>query len=423
MLYARWQQIVRDHADARALSDLASGRIWSFRELAGEAERLPSPGERFVHPQGHVPEFIFEVLRGWRTRRVVWPLEPGQTAPALPTPPAPCVHLKTTSASTGTPRVVAFTASQLAADATNIVATMGLRPDWPNLGVISLAHSYGFSNLVLPLLLHGIPLILAPSPLPEAMRQAAASHPALTLPAVPALWRAWHEVVAVPPNVRLAISAGAPLSPGLEQTLFRACGLKVHNFYGATECGGIAYDASFNPREDDAFVGAPMCNVRLALNETGCLTVQSGAAGETYWPEPDPALGNGRFETSDLAELSEGRVLLRGRAGDQINVAGRKVLPETIEQALRTHPGVRECVVFGVPSPDAPRAEVIVACLAAEAGVGRETLRSFLLARLPEWCVPREWRFVPELATNARGKISRAEWRQWFVTAGSGLKA
>jgi len=35
---------------------------------------------------------------------------------------------------------------KLAADAENIVATMGLRADWPNLGVISLAHSYGFSN-------------------------------------------------------------------------------------------------------------------------------------------------------------------------------------------------------------------------------------------------------------------------------------
>ncbi len=423
MLYARWQQIVRDHADVRALSDLASGRRWSFRELAGEAEGLTSPGEPFVHPKGHTPEFIFEVLHGWRTRRVVWPLEPSQTAPALPAPPAQCVHLKTTSASTGTPRVVAFTASQLATDASNIVATMGLRPDWPNLGVISLAHSYGFSNLVLPLLLHGIPLILAPSPLPEAMRQAAADYPALTLPAVPALWRAWHEAAALPPNVRLAISAGAPLSAGLEQTVFRAYGLKIHNFYGATECGGIAYDASPHPREDDAFVGAPMSNVRLALSGTGCLTVQSGAAGETYWPVPDLALGNGRFETSDLAELRDDRVYLRGRASDQINVAGRKVLPDTIEQALRAHPGVRECIVFGVPSPDAPRAETIVACVATEAGVGRDALRSFLLTRLPEWCVPREWRFVPELATNARGKISRAEWRQRFVMAGSGLKA
>src|SRR5204863_4900590 len=112
---------------------------------------------------------------------------------------------------TGVPRLVAFTAPQLMADAGNIVQTMGLRPDWPNLGVISLAHSYGFSNLVLPLLLHGIPLLLLDSPLPEAVRRSAELHPAITLAAVPALWRAWHEASAIPANVRLAISAGAPL--------------------------------------------------------------------------------------------------------------------------------------------------------------------------------------------------------------------
>ena len=88
---------------------------------------------------------------------------------------------------------------------------MGLRADWPNLGVISLAHSYGFSNLVLPLLLHGIPLILAPAPLPEIIRRAAENEQSITLAAVPAMWRAWHEAGAIPQNVRLAISAGAPL--------------------------------------------------------------------------------------------------------------------------------------------------------------------------------------------------------------------
>ena len=88
------------------------------------------------------------------------------------------------------------------ADAENIVATMGLRADWPNLGVISMAHSYGFSNLVLPLLLHGIPLILAPAPLPEIIRRAAENEPAITLAAVPAMWRAWHEADAIPPGVR-----------------------------------------------------------------------------------------------------------------------------------------------------------------------------------------------------------------------------
>src|SRR5204863_8752858 len=110
------------------------------------------------------------------------------------------------------PRLVAFTAAQLVADAQNIIATMGLKPEWPNLGVISLAHSYGFSNLMLPLLLHGIPLILVGSALPEAVRRAAATEEAITLAAVPALWSRWHEVDSIPAHVTLAISAGAPLS-------------------------------------------------------------------------------------------------------------------------------------------------------------------------------------------------------------------
>ena len=105
-----------------------------------------------------------------------------------------------TSATTGPARAVAFTGEQLAADVDNIVATMGLRPDWPNLGVISMAHSYGFSNLVLPLLLHGIPLVLVPAPLPEMVRDRRRRNSAITLAGVPAMWRAWHEAPAIPPQ-------------------------------------------------------------------------------------------------------------------------------------------------------------------------------------------------------------------------------
>jgi acyl-CoA synthetase (AMP-forming)/AMP-acid ligase II len=42
-------------------------------------------------------------------------------------------------------------------------------------------------------------------------------------------------------------------------------------------------------------------------------------------------------------------------------------------------------------------------------------LKQFLLARLPAWQVPREWRFVDSLAANERGKISRTEWRKKFL--------
>src|SRR5262249_47419116 len=159
-------------------------------------------------------------LRAWRDDRVVSPLEVDQSPPRIPPLPANIVHLKMTSATTGAPRLVAFTAAQLKADADNIVATMGLRRDWPNLGVISLAHSYGFSTLITPLLLHGIPLVVCDSSLPESVRRTANPFPCITLPAVPALWRAWHEVASIPANVRLAISAGAPLPLTLEAEIF-----------------------------------------------------------------------------------------------------------------------------------------------------------------------------------------------------------
>ena len=415
MLYERWREIARARREEIALRDLAQGRAWTFRELAEQTEAAAPSTHDLAHPQGGSAAFVFAVLRAWREGRVVCPLEVGQAPPGVPIPPPGIVHLKTTSATTGVPRVVALTAAQLAADADNIVETMGLRPDWPNLGVISLAHSYGFSNLVAPLLLHGIPLFLLDSPLPEAVRRAAASAPRLTLPAVPALWRAWHEAGAIPPNIGLAISAGAPLPLPLEQAVFAATGLKLHNFYGATECGGIAYDATNTPRDDASCVGGPMKNVALSANGDGWLEVRGPAVAEIYWHEPGADLANGCYRTSDLVELNDGRVFLRGRASEQINIAGRKVSPETIERALLAHSLVRDCLVFGVPSADAERGESIVVCIVARAAVTSETLRQFLLPKLPAWQLPREWRFVGALDANERGKLSRAEWRRKFL--------
>jgi long-chain acyl-CoA synthetase len=414
MLYERWRQIAQARGKEIALREVATGRQWQFGELACLAESGPADAGPVVYPQGHNAEFILAILRAWRANAVVCPLELDQELPRVPLPPAPCIHLKITSATTGLPRTIAFTAEQLAADAENIMITMGLRPDWPNLGVISMAHSYGFSNLVLPLLLHGIPLILVPSPLPETVRRAAEGEPALTLAGVPALWRAWHEAAALTRNVRLAVSAGAPLPLSLEQAVFGAIGLKLHNFYGSSECGGIAYDATATPRADDACVGAPMHNVQLALREDGCLQVRSRAVGQTYWPDSADTLGSGCFQTSDFAEIRDGLVYYRGRFGDQINVAGRKVSPASIEIALATHPAVKECLVFGVPGDDANRTERIVACVVASIPVGAAKLKQFLLEKLPAWQVPRQWWFVDSLSPNQRGKLSRAEWRQRF---------
>ena len=259
MLYERWQKVVQSRRNEVALRDLASGRSWTFAQMDREAES-PLPGNpAMVFPQGHSPEFIFTVLRAWRgaqgglsrskriTSRLRFPPRPRPVVISRPRRPQRVCRAP-----------VAFTEEQLAADAENIVTTMGLRPDWPNLGVISMAYSYGFSNLVLPLLLHGIPLFLAPAPLPEILRGAAKAHWDLTVAGVPALWHAWHKAGAILHNVRLAVSAGAPLPLALERAVFEEHGVKIHNFYGSAECGGIAYDATAIPRADETSVGRPL---------------------------------------------------------------------------------------------------------------------------------------------------------------------
>ena len=83
-----------------------------------------------------------------------------------------------------------------------------------------------------------------------------------------------------------------------------------------------------------------------------------------------------------------------------------------IERTLLTHPAVGECLVFGAPSEEAERSEIIVACVVVKSGATADGLKQFLLAKLPAWQVPRQWVFVESLPTNQRGKLSRVEWRR-----------
>ena len=415
MLEKRWRETVRNHGPRTALTEASTGRSWTFSALAAAADAgEPEVVSGRVHPRGRDVSFVLEVLRAWRTGRPMCPLEPGQAPPAFPPLPGGVSLLKLTSGTTGTPKGVVLDAAQVAADADQIVSTMGLRPEWPNLGVISLAHSYGFSNLVTPLLLHGIPLILLETPLPRALAAAAEGHQGLTLAAVPALWRTWHEAGSVPGNVRIALSAGAPLPLPLEEAVFRDHRLKVHNFLGASESGGIAYDRTDVPRIDASVVGTAMDGVTLSTGPDGTLVVRSPAVARSYFPDDGDRLGNGAFRSTDLAEIgADGVLRLLGRTGDVVNVAGRKVLPATVEQAALQHPAVADALAFGVPDPSG-RGEAVglVACPRAGQVLDEAALRPFLAERLQPWELPRRWWFRDSLAVDGRGKRSRAAWRQ-----------
>ncbi|MCB1236027.1 MAG: long-chain fatty acid--CoA ligase [Verrucomicrobiae bacterium] len=438
-LYEHWQQTRERFGDAMALRDGRADRSWTFDAIQTEVDRLPASGGRVAFPAGFSVSLIFETLRAWRDGAVLCPVEKAGAEPEaalFEKLPPEVRHVKLTSGSTGAPRLVLFEGGALAADARKIVSTMGLRPEWPNLGVISMAHSYGFSNLVLPLLLHGIPLVWLGDPLPGAVGEALAGGGAeprgWTLPAVPAMWRAWHEGGALSDRVRLAISAGSPLPVDLEAAIFARSGVKVHNFYGSSECGGIAYDRSETPRAAPGATGTAMDETALSVNDDGCLEVRGPSVGLGYWPpegetesgdDAATRLGDGVFVTSDLAAIDpvSGAVALAGRRDDLINVAGRKISPARVESAIARVEGVRHAVVFGVPSPVDTRGEEIVAVVnfrghdssPAEAEF-RELVRAATESLAPHEA-PRHWHFQADLVPDARGKISRHRWRERFL--------
>jgi long-chain acyl-CoA synthetase len=416
MLYDFWRQVVSEKKQERAVLDLTSKRWWTFQELSAQVERLPSTQEKIVCPIGNNLEFVLELLRAWRDGLVVCPCETQPATDLISFPvPSSIVHLKTTSATTGPKKFVGFTAEQLRTDCENIVSTMGLRPDWPNIGAISLSHSYGFSNLILPLVLKGIPLVLVPFPFPETLREALKTVYSPTLPAVPALWKNWLETrVFECGQISLAISAGAPLPLDLEAACYQQGGIKIHNFYGATECGGIAYDRTLAPRKDPTLIGTALDGVFLETDANGFLIVKGASVGSGYLPISNDRLVEGIYKTSDMVQLENGQVFLLGRGDDLINYAGRKIAPEIIENALNSHPSVKDCIVFSTPAEDSNHRIISCVVLRPTERMTSRQLQTFLLERLEIWQIPKEFYFLDELPTNERGKRSRADWREKY---------
>ena len=319
-----------------------------------------------------------------------------------------CLY-KLTSGTTALAETIGFTADQLVADCDQVCATMGIRADDLNYGVIALTHSYGFSNLVTPLLCRGIRLVVAADPLPRAIENGLRMTGATILAAVPAMFRGLLSAGSLPGSLRLCVSAGSLLDPALAKAFSEKFGRKIHAFYGASECGGICYDSSEEPVESPGFVGMPLQGVHVGFagDENGSrILVRSPAVGVGM------INGDGGFQPTDLLVREPRGFRIVGRESDVINVAGKKVNPLEIERVLAQFPGVHEAVVCGVPDP--ARGEKICALVAAEEALEIPSLRRHCTAHIASWMVPQRFVFVPEVPRNARGKISRTKIARTF---------
>ncbi|MEP7078517.1 MAG: class I adenylate-forming enzyme family protein [Chthoniobacterales bacterium] len=322
----------------------------------------------------------------------------------------PPVLLKVTSGTTAAPRAIRFGSDQLLADCSQICETMGIATSDLNFAAIPFSHSYGFSNLITPLLTRGIPLILSRDRLPRALLEGLAKTNATVFPGMPVFYQSFCQMDQVPvlPALRLCISAGAPLPLAVAQQFRTKFGLAIHSFYGSSECGGICYDREAR-LEIPGFVGPPMRGLSLErLEPEGRVSVRSEAVGDGYFPAPDEErLGAGRFVPDDfLVAVKEG-FQITGRVSDLINVAGKKVNPAEIEAVLLAHPAVREVIVFGRAST--LRNEEVAACVVVDAPVTEADLLRICRQELSGWQVPKTIFFTDSIPVNERGKVSRRE--------------
>ncbi len=388
MLLPRWKETLRRHRDQVAIAT-ASGST-PFGELDEALAALPAATGPVV-ASGGVHQIVLATLRGWRDGQAVVPVETGQPMPVLGPLPREVAHVKPTPGNSGESRGILFTAGQLAADADRLVTAMDLGPATPTLAAISTAHSYGYVSVILPLLLHGIPVITTEVPFPAVVAAAWRGHPRVHLPAVPSMWRAWHRsgILADAPAL-LAVSAGAPLGLELEHTLWDSHRIKLHNFYGASECGGISYDASESPRSTEGDLGTPLPGVEVTLDPDQRFLVASDAVALGYQhPRGDEVLGGGRFLTPDHGHLDHGHLVLDALADNSINVAGRKLGPARVESILLATGACRRVRVAGVPSRDPERVEEVAALV--ETGTDIDALRAAAAQRLAGWELPRHW--------------------------------
>jgi long-chain acyl-CoA synthetase len=324
--------------------------------------------------------------------------------------------LKLTSGTTALPRAVRFRQSQLWADCNNICRTMGLQPDDINFGVIPFAHSYGFNNLVTPLLYQGTSLVCSSDRLPRAIHKNLQDSQATVLPATPAIFHALSALDDCQKlgAVRLCISAGAPLPRETIRQFHLRYHLPIHSFYGSSECGGIAFDREGALDAPSGFVGTPMDGVEIHSRENDRIEVHGSNVGDGYFPDPEPEILDGsRFIPGDLVRWTDSGAQLYGRASDSVNIAGKKVHPSVIEEHLRKLPGIIDAIAFGVPSPN--RNEDLVALVLARTTIPRQQLEAHCRAGLADWQVPRDFKIVSSLPVNARGKLKRTDLAQEYL--------
>jgi o-succinylbenzoate---CoA ligase len=310
----------------------------------------------------------------------------------------------TTSGTTGAPKGALLTAAALTASAAATHDRLGGPGRW--LLALPPYHIAGVQVLIRSLLAGTVPVELDVSTgfdiaeLPSAVEKLGSGRRYTALVATQ-LAKALADPAATTALAELdAVLIGGGPAPGPILDAAAKAGITVIRTYGMSEtAGGCVYD------------GVPLDGVRLRVDAESRIVIGGPTLANGYRnpPDPDPFAEPGWFRTDDIGAVDDSGVLsVLGRADQAISTGGLTVLPQPVEAALRTHPAVADCAVFGIADERLGQ-RVVAAIVVADdcAPPSLETLRAHVLHTLDGTAVPRELHIVDALPMRGIGKVDR----------------
>jgi O-succinylbenzoic acid--CoA ligase len=343
---------------------------------------------------------------------------------AIPTTPGLAV-IVTTSGTTGRPKLVRLTRSQLEASAAAWSAVLPPATAW--LLSLNMAHVSGI-GIVVRAARAGVPVVVPRGSLTEDIAAAADAGIAVShVSLVPTqLTRLLDSNVTTPPQLRAVILGGGPIPAALVAAATVA-GWPVLPSYGLTETasgvvvGGrpmpgvnvrIAYPDATAVADGRVTNGAATEHGLDRHDDVGEIVVRGPMVFDGYEGDPDLTAAaldrDGWLHTGDLGRIdADGLLQVVGRRDEMIVSGGENVAPAEVEAVLAAHPAIADVAVTGMPDEEWGSVPVALVVYRPGTSPTDDDLRVFGRERLASFKVPRRFVAVPELPRSANGKLLR----------------
>ena len=334
------------------------------------------------------------------------------------------------SGTTGVPKGIMLTHSNLLRNTEALVAAWGFSPGDRLLHALPIFHVHGLFVAIGCVLLSGASMRwLAAYNVREVMRYLEECTVMMGVPTYYTRLLAQSGFKkALTKNMRLFISGSAPL---LEETFIefeKRTGHRILERYGMTETNMNTSNPLDGERKPGT-VGPPLPGVEvritdddgneLGVDEIGNLQVRGPNVFIGYWKMPDKTAedftSDGYFNTGDKGKIDEeGYVSIVGRAKDMVITGGLNVYPKEIELFIDDLPGVSESAVIGVPHADFGEGVVAVVVPENLEAARESDIIDACKADLANFKIPKRVVFVDELPRNTMAKVQKNLLRETY---------